>query len=131
RLTTQQDEAAGDHAPAQHPVQLLPVELEAGGRLELDLGERDWLGDEGCQRPALVPAGLRHLELLEGVPGAAVRALAAPSEGLATALAADEDGAAPGHLDVSPGRRVGRGLPRPLKRPPPVGCARATHASSL
>src|SRR5579864_7040405 len=90
RLPADQDQAAGHDPPSQHPVELVPREGGPWSRFGGYLPDRDSPG--ALRRAArFAPwAGLADLDLLQRVPGPAVRALAGPPDALAAAFRAHE-----------------------------------------
>src|SRR6202035_1649912 len=100
-----QDQAARNDAAAEHPVQLVPCQRPARGCFTRDLAQRNRfrrpVGTRlGCR---LTRGGLADRELLEGVPGLAVRALAGPAKALAATVGAYEGDRGFGHSgDYSP-----------------------------
>src|ERR1700674_5073185 len=94
RLTPDQDDAAGNYPAAEHPVELAPGQGATRSGFGFDLAQRhrpaatrlDCLPPptQAClAAPASAGCGLPHVELLERVPGVAVRALAGPAQALA------------------------------------------------
>src|SRR2546430_928094 len=90
--------AAGDDPAAQHAVKLAPRQAQAGRRIRRDLGDRHGRCGRTPRGGATAATGFGLAaawlffdhELLERVPGLAVRALSRPAQGLASAFAADE-----------------------------------------
>src|SRR2546430_5305444 len=96
RLATDQDEAAGNDATAQHAVELRPGKRGPGRILGRDLAEPD--DPSSLEGPRLrFLGGLPHLELLQRVPGPAVRTLAGPAKALASTFGADKGDGRFGH----------------------------------